>query len=715
MNSKRNQSGFTFIEIVIGIAIIGLLGFFAINWLTEQAHKYRIQQSMSALSQIPIAVQRRNAHDGFIFSLWDENGGRSPTEETLTWESENFDEFIIDYLVAHKNPVCGNETTGWNPLNTGGQITGGEELAMERAALVPCNTITTQIPYNLSLSAALSEDPTGAVDTFALYLNTERAVFGNANTDNPENNIVNFQMVRQAMLSRVRNSAGGIPRVEYGLANNLSDITDDTNYTSTECEQELINNRRCDIIVYIDYAGTTNGFFKRTDNQNFHMDDLTFGESIAAGRQTCAFWEQDGSSGTWSSEIVDCGIRGGTGSPDVTLIVDKAHTSDLFITNEADLSHMCNMYTVEDEAANRMLLTSESGASATSPCGITRDGNIVQLLTDEAYVGRIYSPEVIATSIFASQTTLYSTGVGDIMLQVFDPSHTASVFTIDNFGNVTAAGDLQVLGDGLFDQSVYIERDLVVSENASFEMNNDSVVQFGNPSAGLVFTNTDSGDFRMESTGINFEIIRGTGDQGITLLGDGNDTSIRLKANNGVLTESGTSIHGSRSTLRNEDFNPALLDTTAIKARSELVTADMAKYLDDTSSPIQIVGMDRVEGEFMQLTKPNCLWFMEDSNFSSPQANPYRDIIDSGSLGNGEAYARLLLVPMYFKTYNSAFGDNQIFAQHAVHSSQSTWDIYLYLSGEGAFGTGAREDGAGSSIAMTMCDYSSINFSRQSF
>jgi hypothetical protein len=645
--------------------------------------------------------------------LWDENGGRAATGDTLTWDADQFSDFVNDYLVGRQNPVCGNPDEGWDPMNTGGELTAGEELAMERAALVPCNTITTQAPFNFSLSAALSEDTTGAVDTFALYLNTEEVNFGNAN--NPDNNILNFQLVRQAILSNVRESAGGIPRVEYGIINDFSDITDDEVYTSNECEDELLANRRCDILVYVDYAGTTNGFFKRTDNQNFHMDDLTFGESIAAGRQTCAFWSKDTSTNTWSSEIVDCGIRGGTGSPDVTLIVDESHTSDLFITNEANLTHMCNMYTVQDEAANEMLLTNEAPPGDTSPCGITRDGNIVQLLTDEAYIGRVYSPEVIAENIFASQTTLYSNGVGDIMLQVYDASHTAAVFLVDNFGNVTAEGNLQVMGDGQFDQDVFIERDLVVSENASFEMNDGAVVQMGEPSAGLVFSNTASGDFRMESTGINFEIIKGPGDQGITLKGDGNDTSIRLKANDGVLAESGTSMHGSRSTLRNEDFDPSLIDSDAIKARSELVTADMAKYLDDTSSPIQMVGMDRVEGEFMQLTKPDCLWFMDDSNYSSPAANPYRDVIDSGSLGTGESYARLLLVPTYFKTFNSAFGDNQIFAQHAVHSSQTTWDIYLYLSGEGAFGTGAREDGAGSSIAMTMCDYSSIIFSRQSF
>ena len=148
-----------------------------------------------------------------------------------------------------------------------------------------------------------------------------------------------------------------------------------------------------------------------------------------------------------------------------------------------------------------------------------------------------------------------------------------------------------------------------------------------------------------------------------------------------------------------------------------MVTSDMAKYLDDTSSPIQIVGIERVEGEFLQLTKPNCLSFMDDANYSSAAANPYREIIDDigGALGSGESYARIVLVPMYFKTYNSAFGDNQVFSQHAAHSSATTWDIYLYLSGEGAFGTGAREDGAGGSLAMVLCDYSSINFSRQTF
>lgn len=705
--NATKQSGFTFIEIVFGVAILGLLSYHVINWLAEVAHQTRISQSMSTIAQVPIAVQRRNAHDGYVFSLWDENGGRAPTNQTLQWNSDGFIDFVNDFLVAHQNPVCGNSSDGWDPLNTSGGPTTGEELAMERAALVPCNTITTQIPYNLRLSAALSEDTTGMVDTFALYLNTEDVDFGRLN--DPENNILNFQRVSQALLRNIRRSAGGIPRVEYGLANDLGDIEDDQIFTTQECEDRLTSNSRCDIIVYVDYAGTTNGFFKRTDNQNFFFDDVTFGESLAAGRQTCAFWEEDAGTGNWVSEIVDCGIRGGVNSPEVTLIVDAAHTSDLFITNEADLTHMCNMYTVEDEPSNRMRLIDNPATNERSPCGITRDGNIVQLLTDEAYIGTVYSPEVIAGQVFASQTTLYSDGSGDSMLTIYDSTHTQVVFFIDNFGNVTAEGDLQVFGN------TRLESDLIVSQNASFEMNDSSVVQFGNPGAGLVFSNTDSGNFRMEATGVNFEIIKGPGDQGISLQGSGNDTSIRLNANDGVQMESGTSIHASRSTLRDIDFDSSQLDSAGVRARSELVTADMAKYLDDTSSPIQIVGMDRVEGDFLQLPKPDCLYFMDDSRYSSPEANPYRDLIDSGTLNAGETYARLLLVPMYFKTYNSAFGDNQIFAQHAVHSSQTTWDIYLYLSGEGAFGTGAREDGAGSSIAMSMCDYSSISFSRQSF
>ena len=191
-----------------------------------------------------------------------------------------------------------------------------------------------------------------------------------------------------------------------------------------------------------------------------------------------------------------------------------------------------------------------------------------------------------------------------------------------------------------------------------------------------------------------------------------------LEAPDGVVVENGSTIHSSRSALTGDLFDAINgINSDALKSRSELVTADMAKYLDDTSSPIQIVGIDRIEGEFATLVKPNCLAFADNSNYSSPEANPYKPLIDDGTIDpdNGQALARLVLVPIFMKTYNAAFGDNQIYSQHGVHSSPTEWDVYLYLSGEGAFGTGGREDGAGASLAMSICDYSSLNLSRQTF
>ena len=150
-----------------------------------------------------------------------------------------------------------------------------------------------------------------------------------------------------------------------------------------------------------------------------------------------------------------------------------------------------------------------------------------------------------------------------------------------------------------------------------------------------------------------------------------------MLADNGVVAENGTSFHNSKSTLSNSDFDASGISNENLRRRSELVTADMAKYLDDTSSPIQIVGVDRIEGAYMQMTKPDCLYFLDDNNYSSQEANPYRDIIGTLPTTDGQSLARLLLVPTYFKTYNSAFGDNQIYAQHAAHASSSAWDLSL--------------------------------------
>jgi hypothetical protein len=712
--NKKKQQGFTILEILIGITISIIVLNVLFFILSGIAHKQLINNSANTISIVPIAVQRRNAHDGFSFSLWDTNGGKAATNATISWSEANFTTLLTNYLVGRNNALCGNAATGWNPLNTAGGPDAGDVTSMERTALVGCNQLRGTLPLNIKLSAAMSPDVTSAVSKFSLYINTSNINFGNKN--DPTNNILNFLKLSQSIQESLTDSQNGVPNVKFGLPNTLSNLDDDTLFTATECETKIKASAPCFIIVDIDFAGTTNGTRKRTDNQDFFLDDVTFGQSIAAGRQKCAYWED--TAGVWTGKMIDCAIKAGVGDNDVKLVFDAAQASEFLVTNETDLNHLCRVFDVENLALGKNRLIQKAAPNDKTPCGMLLDGSIVQLISDTAHVGVLHGEKIVAGTLYASQANLYSNGNGDIVLRVYNASHTAITYSIDNFGNTIISGKLDVSGDATFNSKATIANTLTALTNVELSMNNGGSILLGSPLSGnssVTMTRDNIGKFSVKTQGSSFELLAGDNSQGVKLNTSANKVQIKLKADSGVIAENGTTLHASKSTLMNENFSASGVSSAATKSLSELVTADMAKMLDDTSSPVQIVGVDRIEGAFTSLNKPDCLAFMKDTNYSSPAANPYRKIIDAGGLSIGQDYARLLLIPTYIKTYNSAFGDNQIYAQHASHSTPTTWDIFLYLSGEGAFGTGAREDGAGGSHALILCDYSSINFSRQIF
>lgn len=710
LKSMRNNQGFTLLETIIGVIIfvivLNIIAMLSSNYI----HQYRMAQNSEKISSIPIAVQRRAAHDGFLFSPWANNGGQAELPSPLVWEENELEAFFEDYLVGRKHPGCGNAAAGWNPINSDGTIDGGEETQMERTALIGCNDLRGTLPYNVKMSAALSMDSTDAVGTFALYLDMSEVNFGEKNT--PENNILNYTQFKQQLMSSMTDSQNGVPEVRYGLANALNDMDDDTVYTSDECEAQLKANAPCDIIVQLNFSGTTNGMFKRTDNQNSFVDDVTFKTSSGvADKQKCAYWEET-SPDVWSQSVVDCAIKAGSGDDNVVLVFDASQANEFVITNETNLNHVCRLYEVDADSA---LMPQ---AAPSSPCGLLQDGaGIVQLITNEIHADDILGKKIVAEQVFAGKMTLHSDGNGDLLIEGYNASHTVMTFSLSNNGDVFADGTLTVNGNATFNANALVNGDLTAVNDVNMALNGNSTLSIGNPAGGESAEITDDGEFSILHKGNRFKIQTGSQGEGLALANDAAGTEMKLKANKGIVVDNSSHIHAAVSTLTNQVFNASNQQTDLEKLRSRLVTADMAKFLDDTSSPIQIVGIDRIEGEFTSMQKPDCLAFANDSNYSSPESNPYRQLIDSNRIdtSKGRDYARLVLLPMYFKTYNSAFGDNQIFAQHASHATATTWDIYLYLSGEGAFSTGAREDGAGGSLAMTLCDYSGIDFSGQQF
>lgn len=187
----KNQSGFTFIELAIGVVITFALLSIVGAILSNIKHTYNINSAAQDIGKVAIAVQRRNAHDGYLFSHWDENGGRAATGDTLSWDENEMNELYTDYLVGRSNPSCGNDAEGWNPLNNLGTPDDGEETSMERAALIGCSELRNRLPFDVSISAALSPDANDTVSKFSIYIDTSNVNFGAKNDET--NNFLNLK------------------------------------------------------------------------------------------------------------------------------------------------------------------------------------------------------------------------------------------------------------------------------------------------------------------------------------------------------------------------------------------------------------------------------------------------------------------------------------------------------------------------------------------
>ena len=688
----KKQSGFTLVELTIGLVILSLVTAGLLPLVRDYFFEKRVNFAAQQFINVTESVQRRAAHDAFIYSLWDENGGSAASGNTeISWSPtapEEFTDLLDLYLVAKDNVSCGDNANGWNPLNNDGSLDGGIPLRMETTALFPCNNFRRMLPFYANATAIISSDVNDSLNTFRMYINFENVDFGSSNLE--DNNFINVQTLRLALIDYVPNDINGATNVYFGTQGDDPDtMADDITLTDEECNQAFIDGNECDIIVEVDWSGFTNGLFKRVDKQNFFVDNVTFG-TLAGGVQQCAKWTENIATGVFTSEIVDCGIQGGVGNDDVTLVAVDASTQGLKIVNRADVTQLCREFIRDNHASGAFNLT-DTGRN--TPCGFTEDGGVVQLLSDEADIGTVRAEDLVATSIYAEQAQLYSTSAGANVLRVISSTGTQT-FSLSNSGDVITEGGITAAG------RITAEDDLVVGNGAAVIMNNNGIVRFGSADATgnqLVFSKDDvTNTFIAEAPNGNLQLS--------------SDDELILEATNGVSTANGTGLHAAISALTGENFDAVNgLSTDGLKALSEVVTYDFARYLDDTSSPIQIVGVEKVENELTQITKPDCLSFADDSNYASTDHNPYKGI----TLPDGESLARLVLTPIFFKTYNESFGDSQVYAQHAVHSSPFTWDVFLYLAGEGAFATGAKEDAAGASLAIVMCDYTGINFSRK--
>lgn len=706
INGMKKESGYSLAELMIVLTIIAVLATIAIPFVQRYFYEKDMLYVSKNISNVIFAVQKRSHHDAFNFEFWDTNGGRAATNAELVWDEDEFNTFLGDYLIAHKNNTCGNDAEGWDPLNNDGVRDSGAafETSMETSALVDCNYVDAMRPFNFDYAAVMAPDVGNPdqVAEFRMYLITDDVDFGGYDT--PDNNFLNFANLVYELDIKLTDQQNGIPIVQYVELNDLDTIADDVVLTEQECEDNLLAGNECQIAITLNFNGSTNGFFKRVDNQNSFIDDVTFRDSTAAAnRRQCIQWTDDGA-GNWDSDYVDCAITAGADNDSIEAIIDAAQVQSLLITQSngaappVALDNLCNVYTPEDMAN----LQTEITATATVPCGITPDGNIIQMRTQEMHAESIRGEELLVTDAFIQSARFFTTAAGANVLTVRDNANNTDVLRMNNQGDIITEGNVEA-------ENVTANNDLNVSENVLFDL----------ASVGSrIGIYAHDGDYFMSVEGDNDSLNLNLGnDQGINFEKNpatGDSVKATITAEDGVFAGSGTGIYGSKSTLTGLEY-PNTLNDEDKKLLAEFATRDSIMHIMHKNSPIQIVGVDRVEGAYTRVQKPSCAWFLDDSNYASPEANPYRQAIDNNMIppefiaNNGRDVARLVLIGQYNKTYNEALGANQIYVQHATHSTPTEWDVFLYLAGEGAYGTGAREDGAGGSLAMALCDYSQLN------
>ena len=516
--------------------------------------------------------------------------------------------------------------------------------------------------------------------------------------------------------------------------------------------RNLVAGNECTLILLLNFEGSTNFEYLKTDGQN----------SIAGGVQKCVWWQNpnvsesllgnnaDGSDVTeWTAKMVDCGIHGGNDSSTyVEAIMDNQYSERFLVTNKANLGHMCRVY---DADANGQFVEPATGdANYKTPCGIMNNGDIIQLATEHAFIGQAYIKDLIVQDIFsntleiqhstAARTVLENDGKGGAaLIDEYDPVNTALLinvlnearveqFTVDSNGYTHVWGILEVDELATFHSDVIMEKNLTVSEATTFKMDNGTDVVYGTgvgTGGSLIFNNDTEFDI-YTSSGLNLNIMASQGL--LTLQGencvlvsvDNNDLTLENNDPNGTINLNAAGdvvfdaqnggVYSTRNMVNQEILSRTVFDakSNADKKDYQLLNYGFGKYLEDKTGNINIRSTVAISsGNNNIINKPDCLDFVR-SNTTGRYNNT--EALTLANSNEGYNLARLFILPLYFKTYAAALGNNQIFSQHAVHNSSTEWEVYMYLSGEGIQGTGGREDAAGSGIGMIICDFNGVNF-----
>jgi len=765
---RKNQKGVTIIEmlLVMSIAIPLILGYLILQ--NSASRDAQIKRLGEQFSDVAHAISVRLNHDGFDFSLWQSNGNRTPDANSyITWDDtdEVSDSLFRNYLVAFNNSTCGNATEGWNPedevIDSIGTV--APNTTMESSALVNCSLFKNSNVFNLGLRATLNKSTNNShVGKFALYINLKDSKLFDPQAKDALNSIRKLSL---AVERANRQNIHGLLDVYFGIIGDINDIEDDTHVAAggvndnVTCMRNLIAGNECTLIVLLNFEGSSNFDHLETNGSNSMFAGINFSAGLAGGVQKCIWWQKPnvdeaelgnnagGSTVTsWTAKSVDCGLHGGNDSSTyVEAVLDNQFSQSYLVTDKADLGHMCRVY--DADANGQFVDIAPSAGNYKTPCGILNNGDIIQLATEKAFIGQAFIKDLIVQDIFsngleiqqstAARNDIENDGKGSSVINEYTPADVSILinvldegrvqqFTVDSQGNTHVLGQLEVDELATFRSDVIMERNLTVSESATFKMDNGTDVVYGTglgSTGSLTFNNSTNFDI-YTSNGLNLNIMASQGvlnlqgESGANIIVDTNDLTLENNDTTGAinLNAAGDIVLDSQggSYMTKNMVNQEMLSRTVFDAQSTLQKKDyqllnygFGKYLEDKSGNINIRSTVAISsGNNNIVNKPDCLDFVK--------ANPTRytntEALTMANNNEGYNLSRLFILPLYFKTYAASLGNNQIFSQHAVHNSPTEWEVYMYLSGEGIQGTGGREDASGSGIGMIVCDFNGVNF-----
>jgi prepilin-type N-terminal cleavage/methylation domain-containing protein len=667
--------------------------------------------------------------------------------------------FLRNYLVGHLYPTarCG----GWEAQRDPATLLYTET---NTTAYVPCSLFQSGnsviVPFEIKMSALLVGDTaSGTFSDFALYIDMENDLTSKTKAGG----VGGFTSGRRLMEyidKHFKEEIIGTQFVELiSSRGDLDDINDDVFFPSSPsvgCIRALTDANpatECYLRVRLDTTDATNDIYLRTDGSNDMLAAISFKTAASANSQQCVRWEEVGAA--WNATLQDCGIWGGNDSLTVESVMDYNSSNKVFITGVdgggVPIDYQCFYYTVADKNNDHY---SNVGGTVT-PCGLMEDGTVVQLVADDAFVGMIHAEDVIAQELRSSSIRVqYDPAYSANLLSLIDDAG-VNIFSVNNVGDFVY-GDPALLSDVLVNGAVTVTDGLTVSKDTFFGLNqNGELVQFSTQSTGGATQSISLGDQDIASP--SFDSVKGTDislgnamgtrsylglnvttggiGEGFAIISDGDiytsstgdtiidaEESVSIKALDGIYLEddvlvTGTNrIYANTSSLR--DSNVETLTgggsfealTAAQKQNFELATRDYVAHVENMQGGVSLRNVVLATGA--TITKPDCLDFLDEANNTA--SNPYfgTALLASKIAGvvTGESISRILLIPVWMKTYSYGFGDNQAYTHHAINVNATTWEVYNYLSGEGLTGTGAREDAAGQSLALLYCDYTGIDF-----